>query len=55
MWTHQVLEQGRELFGQSGELDKGRAQIRIIPTDEVTPKLIQRLCVRLLILNVIWT
>lgn len=51
--THQVLEEGGELFSQSGELNEGRAQIWIIPTDEVTAKLIQSLGVRLFILNMI--
>lgn len=51
--THQVLQQGRQLLGEGGELDKGRSQIRIVPADEVAAKLVQSLGIVLLILNMV--
>lgn len=52
-WTHQVLQQGRQLLGEGGELDEGRPQVRVVPADEVAAELIQSLSVVLLILDVV--
>lgn len=52
--THQVLEEGGELLGEGGELDEGRAQVRVVPAYEVAAKLVQGLGIVLLILDVVW-
>ena len=51
--THQVLQQGRQLLGEGGELDEGRSQVGVVPTDEVTAKFVQSLGIVLFILHMI--
>lgn len=52
--SHQVFEQSRQLFHQTGELDEGSPQVRAVPAHEVTAELVQSLSVVLLILHVLW-
>ena len=51
--THQVLQEGRQLLGEGGELDEGRSQVWVVPTDEVTAKFVQSLGIVLFILHMI--
>lgn len=53
VWTHQVLQQRRQLLGEGGELDESCAQVGVVPADEVATKFVQSLGVVFFILDVI--
>lgn len=51
--THQVLQEGRQLLGEGRELNKCRAQVRVVPADEVAAKFVQSLSVVFFILEMV--
>lgn len=52
MGSHQVLEEGSELFREDSKLKEGGPHFRVLPTHTVLPKLLHRLDVLLLVVKV---
>lgn len=51
---HQVLEERRQLFGEDGELEEGRADLDVLPRNAVVSELLHGLDVLLLDVHMRW-